>query len=532
MADEAQTIRSINWREVFPFTNLFKAFRVAVHPSKLVLALAALLLIYFGGRLLDVCWPEKYMVQPGSGPGGSALYASGKYNPNAAEVRDAIEQYAHRTGAKALTLTPGDLEALMGGKPRGVFITFFNYEIAQVNLVTQGVLVWDWRVVSGAVVSFVAVGPAWLLTEHWVFFFLFAAWFLLIWSIFGGAIARIAAVHVALDEKISVRQAMRFSLNKLLSFIFAPLIPLLILLVIGVVLAASGWILFHIPIIGPIVAAVLFFLALIAGLVMTLVLLGLVGGYNLMYPTVAVEGSDSFDAISRSFSYVFARPWRMLFYTAVAVVYGAATYLFVRFFILLLLSLTHFFISWWFNQDGRVGSVGQVFPSIWPTPGSPGGQLVYSPDYEHLKWSEDITAGIISIWVYLVIGLLGAYAISFYFSANTIIYYLMRREVDATELEDVYVEESEDEFADAAAGAPGAAGGTPAATNIVTTTVSSATVLSTETPAPSTGSTSAPSGGVTGTAGSADPGGGAPSQPYTDSSSDAPSASEEPPPQP
>ena len=37
---------------------------------------------------------------------------------------------------------------------------------------------------------------------------------------------------------------------------------------------------------------------------------GTVGGFGLMYPTVAVEGSDSFDAISRSFSYVFARPWR------------------------------------------------------------------------------------------------------------------------------------------------------------------------------------------------------------------------------
>ena len=41
--------------------------------------------------------------------------------------------------------------------------------------------------------------------------------------------------------------------------------------------------------------------------------------------------------------------------------------------------------------------------------------------------------------------------ISFYFSANTIIYYLMRREVDATEMDDVYVEETEDDFTEAAA---------------------------------------------------------------------------------
>ncbi|HEX8341436.1 MAG TPA: hypothetical protein VF624_11055, partial [Tepidisphaeraceae bacterium] len=36
------------------------------------------------------------------------------------------------------------------------------------------------------------------------------------------------------------------------------------------------------------------------------------------------------------------------------------------------------------------------------------------------------------------------------FSSSTIIYYLMRREVDATGLDDVYVEPSDDEFADPA----------------------------------------------------------------------------------
>ena len=39
---------------------------------------------------------------------------------------------------------------------------------------------------------------------------------------------------------------------------------------------------------------------------------------------------------------------------------------------------------------------------------------------------------------------------SFYFSANTIIYFLMRHEVDATELDDVYLEQADDEFAETA----------------------------------------------------------------------------------
>src|SRR6478752_4477833 len=64
MADEPQTnhstvICSINWREVFPFTNIFRAFRVAVHPSKLVLGLLALLVVYGAGRVMDAVWSTK-----------------------------------------------------------------------------------------------------------------------------------------------------------------------------------------------------------------------------------------------------------------------------------------------------------------------------------------------------------------------------------------------------------------------------------------------------------------------------------------
>ena len=74
-------------------------------------------------------------------------------------------------------------------------------------------------------------------------------------SIFGGAIARIAAVHVARDEKISIRQALRFSTSKFLSFLSAPIIPLLIIVAVGLVIAVGGF-LCNIPFIGPIVVGV------------------------------------------------------------------------------------------------------------------------------------------------------------------------------------------------------------------------------------------------------------------------------------
>ena len=60
MADEPQVIRGIDWKATFPFVSLFRGFRVAIHPSKLILALVALMLIYFGGKVLDGIWPRDY----------------------------------------------------------------------------------------------------------------------------------------------------------------------------------------------------------------------------------------------------------------------------------------------------------------------------------------------------------------------------------------------------------------------------------------------------------------------------------------
>jgi len=240
--------------------------------------------------------------------------------------------------------------------------------------------------------------------------------------------------------------AICFSVAKVLSFVCAPLIPVLIMLLIGVLIAVPSTILLHIPYVGPPIAGFFFFLALLGGFIVTLVLLGTLGGFNLMYPTVAVEGSDSFDAISRSFSYVFARPWRMLFYTLVSIIYGGVCYLFVRFFIWMILAVTWFFMTWFVSSKGHVGT---TFPLMWPQPIDPLQTLTYRPNFDAIdNGSENMAAGLIWFYTHILIGLIGAFAISFYFSSNTLIYFLMRREVDATDLDDVYVEELDDEIPD------------------------------------------------------------------------------------
>jgi hypothetical protein len=56
MADQPTELRRINWEEAFPFTHLFRTFRMAIHPSKLGLALAAIVLTGVWGWVLDGVW--------------------------------------------------------------------------------------------------------------------------------------------------------------------------------------------------------------------------------------------------------------------------------------------------------------------------------------------------------------------------------------------------------------------------------------------------------------------------------------------
>ena len=159
----------------------------------------------------------------------------------------------------------------------------------------------------------------------------------------------------------------------------------------------------------------------------------------------------------------------MLFYSAVALAYGAITYLFVRLFIYLTLLLTWFFVGLFVWRHS--GSGENLWPAIMPHPSF--ASLPYETDAQALNWGGSLGAFLIAFWNYLAISMLGAFAISFYFSVNTIIYYLMRREVDATEMDDVYLEQPDEEFAE-----------TPVAPSVATAPAAAPATLAPATSAP------------------------------------------------
>jgi hypothetical protein len=255
-------------------------------------------------------------------------------------------------------------------------------------------------------------------------------------SVAGGAICRIAALQLARGEKPGLGQALRYSTNKSLSFFSAPLAQVVIIIVIGVFIYLLGlvgsfrWA-------GELMIGLFMVLALLAGALIAVVIIGAVGGFNLMFPAVAYDGSDCFDAISRSWNYVYSKPWRMVFYTAIAAVYGAICYVFVRFFVFLLLAVPH-----------RVLQMGILYNSklarIWPKPEYL--NLLGSQAEASANWTESLAAFLVHLMLLAVIGLLVSFVISFYFSANTVIYSLMRNRVDNTAMEEIYTLTDENEI--------------------------------------------------------------------------------------
>jgi predicted PurR-regulated permease PerM len=129
----------------------------------------------------------------------------------------------------------------------------------------------------------------------------------------------------------------------------------------------------------------------------------------------------------------------MLFYSGVAAVYGAICYIFVRFFAFLLFSVTY-----WFLKLGVLGDNSKL-TAIWP--GSSFTRLVGPIEdlLSRANWTQYVAIVLIYLCLLAVIGFVVAFIVSFYFSANTIIYSLMRNKVDNTALEDIYTPPDEAE---------------------------------------------------------------------------------------
>jgi len=413
-------------RDSLLFTRIFKTFRMAIQPAKLAIALGAIAAICVIGVLMDLSKPA--IIAPFSSSDiASAPRISGLLSNYPTEL------HAYISGTSEALNFRRNYD--FAPNRTGVFNIFVRFSSARFTDGAYALLTGNPVGMLGQL-AYCGQAIEWALVIHTIYSLIFFGLSYVILTLAGGAICRLAALEFANDEKPGFFQAMRFASAKARSLVTAPAAPIAMILLFGVPLIMTG-LLGNIPWhIGEILMSVMLLFGLIFAFLMTLLFIGALGGINLMLPAIAYESTDSFEAISRSFAYVFARPWRLGFYTMVAAVYGAACYVFVQFFAMIALGLLRTFLRLGVLTNSTSYNNTNKLDLIWPK------ATTFTPpmlgDISTLNWSEKTAAVIISIFVLLILCMVGAFVVSFFFSANSVIYALMRNVVDKTSLKDVW----------------------------------------------------------------------------------------------
>ncbi len=426
MADDRGPVREIAWVEVFPWLSLLRAIRVALDIRKLLVAAVGLLLMAAG-------WWALAGVFSGS---------------NDEWLLDHREQY--RAWPWEWSGEGGWLMTLPLRRAAA------DHGLAE-NWLTRNPVFEAWETLSRPLRELFR----WDLTRtSFAFVLLAALWTVLVWTACGGIITRLAAVELSQDERCGLGAAARHVRARWTSYAWAPLLPVVIALVVGLLWFLPGLVVRYDA--GLVVGGIGWGLVLLAGLFLAALAVGLALGWPLMWATVSVEGTDAFDAISRSYSYVFQRPLHYAFYALVATILGVLGWLFVAVFAAAVVHLAAWTVSW----GGGSARMRDVMAEVTTETRSHGEEVVKirtEPWWAVLQAnrlaedaSDDPQSGLSSLgrfgveligwWIRLVKLVAMGFTYSFFWTTATAVYLLLRYDADSTETDELFVEEGEERY--------------------------------------------------------------------------------------
>ncbi|HEV8062426.1 MAG TPA: hypothetical protein VGP68_21280 [Gemmataceae bacterium] len=533
MVEERTESREVSFRQFLPWTHIFRSFRIALNPKSLLLAAAGILVMAFGWWLLalifsgirkEPVWPTDYMTAEYPTVEGEKISSEDKKWEAFKIDRNCwslLYEAAGRTPEKLdvsdFAQSPGEfdiLKAQVADKKKVLEVNGRTYVIK--NRPYGKLCTWPWSEDRGPNPYLLVTGKtgnADLDSTHYVpwergqffdwflgaqvpvlieplikflrpvfyflhpnagyrerlYFLLVILWTVATWAIFGGAITRMAAVSFARNESVGITTALRYTISRWKTYLLASSGPLLLIAGLFLVLVLLVGLVNLVPLVGDFWAALMWPVVIILGVVIAIAMIGLIG-WPMIHATLAAQGTDSFDAMGRCYSYVIQDAWNYLWYVLVAVVYGAV----VVFFVGLVGSLAVYLGKWGvasmpgttrFNRDPSYLCVYAPRSFGWRElllNGSPvvAGKEKWSQsdvnDYvDTFHWWNYVGAFFVSMWLYLFFLMIIGFGYSYFWCASTIIYFLMRCKVDDIELDEVYLEEEDDDSA-AAGFAPAA----------------------------------------------------------------------------
>jgi hypothetical protein len=393
-------------RRWLPWLHLSRAFRIAIDPRKLLLGAAAFVLLA-GGQ-----WAIARL-------------------PFAREARLPTGGSRTNGAAEPLPVWPWDRPVLPGGQGPPSF---------------RGLLDAPWKTLSGAATGGVAlleplrsvVDPGLRLFRRdnswgdaataWTELL----WALAVWAVCGAAIARMASVEFAQPRRLGLREAVRYVGARFLSCYSAPLLPLVFVGLFWLLCVLAGLV-GRIPGVGDALAGALWFVPLLLGLAIAMVALIIATGWPLMYCAVSADGGDGFDGLSRAYDYLLTRPWTTLGLGLAALVQGSLLVFFAYGVVGMGVETAEWAVGAGLGDERVEGltSEGPPLVSGWAGTGA-------------ASESSEVGRRLAAFWLRVVAALLWGFVGSYFWTAMTIIYFLLRKSVDATPLEHVYVERPPD----------------------------------------------------------------------------------------
>lgn len=409
----APTQRPIDYAHYLPWTRLLRSFRIATDPRKLALAALAITLFWCGDRALTFL--------PFT-PDQTARLAP--------ERPDSLLPPWDAVRPTLLIDWDGAAEPDAAAEPGGGTPTLDDAPRSRALTLGQRILSPLDPLLGVAGLPFGEVQP-W--TEI-AFLWTRLLWSFAVWALFGGAIARIAAVEFARDERVSIRAALTFAARRFVSLFSAPLLPLLGVLGLWAVCAFGGLV-GRIPYAGEWAVALFWGLAALVGLLLVLVLIATAVGWPLMVVAVAAEGSDAFDGFSRSFSYLYGRPWLFVWYAGLALLLGPLLVAAVDTIAVGVAAVAARAVGTGMGGNS-VAALHDAAPAYF------GSTRIYPFDTPVAATGPAVLT---AVWLRTLATLAVAFATSYFWTAATIVYFLLRRADDATHFDDVWLDDKDED---------------------------------------------------------------------------------------
>ncbi len=266
-----------------------------------------------------------------------------------------------------------------------------------------------------------------LTVREFLYFFVGCLWTIVVWSFIGVAIARTCILHLTRNEPVPLDDAFEFAMDKFTTTAGAIGIPLLAVAALCVPGFLLGLLMgFDL---GAVVVSFLWFIALAIGAAISLLLLGLLFGWPLMVASVAAEGQNSFDAMTRSYAYTFQRPVQYAFYILIAIVFGGFCWLLVMH-----LATAISELSWWATSWGANLANGNRIADLQGV----GATVDAAGDPIERSGAFGVAVDVIQFWNQVLMTLAASFMYALFWCLASAVYLLLRKDVDETEMDEVY----------------------------------------------------------------------------------------------